>query len=120
MGVEMNLWAISILISGVFVEQGSGKATPEDIHIHLHGLGKEAKSSHLWNKNGIQGRGESGPACTCDYNNVSGGGCRIVEPPPEGFTCVCEYYFLWSCSGTAVPCKPGQESCPANCKSVAC
>ena len=40
----MNLWTISILFAAVSLDQGIGSATPEDIHIHLHGLGEQVES----------------------------------------------------------------------------
>ena len=42
--IKMNLWTICILFAAVSLEQGSGRAAPEDIHIHLNGLGKQVKS----------------------------------------------------------------------------
>ena len=41
----MNLRTISILFAAFSLEQGSGSAAPENIHIHLHGLGMQVESS---------------------------------------------------------------------------
>ena len=58
----------------------------------------------------------NGNMCECDYYP---GGCMIIDPPPEGYKCVCNYDFLWTCSGYANQCDES-EDCPANCKTHAC
>ena len=40
----MNLLTISILFAALSLQQSSGRAALEDIHIHLHGLGKQVES----------------------------------------------------------------------------
>lgn len=51
--------------------------------------------------------GYKGATCDCNYEK---GGCYISQVAPPFTACKCRYSFLWTCSGSLVPCA--NESSP--------